>query len=233
MSRNITAHCCIIPEIDHFSSPFFDRITSFILAPGPGLMVIEDKELIARFLQGDTQAFNQLVSKWHRPITNFILRYMGNHDDAQELSQETFTSVYEKLHSLKDWDRFSSWMFTIALNHCRMRLRKQQARPVVALEEKTNENNEQIEHYVSLTSNSSFSPEESFSKDEMAQVVRSALSRLDQKQKEVIVLKEYTGLKFSEIADILDTPLSTIKSRMYIGMENLKKEILKIIRPYR
>jgi RNA polymerase sigma-70 factor (ECF subfamily) len=194
-------------------------------------MTFEDKDLIQRFLEGDEFAFNHLVGKWHRPVLNFLYRYTGNMDDAQELTQETFKTVYEKLSTLKDRERFSSWIYTIALNHSRMRLRKRRSRPVEAIEDYTYDNNEQMDHYTSLTADGSFTPEEKFSQDEMADVVRRALDRLDQKQREVIMLKEYTGLKFSEIAEILGTPLSTIKSRMYIGMENLKKEIIRLIKP--
>jgi len=151
--------------------------------------------------------------------------------DVQELMQETFKTVFEKLADLKNRERFSSWIFTIALNHSRMRLRKRRSRPEEAIEDYTHENGEPMAHYHSLGTESSFSPEERFSSDEMAQVVRSALDRLDPRQRDVIMLKEYTGLKFAEIAEVLNTPLSTIKSRMYIGMENLKKEVMKIIKP--
>jgi len=194
-------------------------------------MTLDDKELIQRFLEGDEYSFNHLVGKWHRPVLNFLYRYTGNMDDAQELTQETFKTVYEKLATLKNRERFSSWIYTIALNHSRMRLRKRRSRPLEPIEDYTYDNNEQMDHYSSLTADDSFSPEENFSQEEMARLVRRALERLEQKQREVIMLKEYAGLKFAEIAAVLDTPLSTIKSRMYIGMENLKREIIRLIKP--
>jgi RNA polymerase sigma-70 factor (ECF subfamily) len=139
--------------------------------------------------------------------------------------------VHRRLGDLKDRQSFSSWIYKIALNHSRMRLRRQRGKKTESLEELTFENHELKDHYQSLTSGADSSPEEQFSAGEMQQVVRRALARLDERQREVIVLKEYSGLKFHEIAEVLDAPVSTIKSRMYIGLENLKKEILKIIQP--
>jgi RNA polymerase sigma-70 factor (ECF subfamily) len=190
-----------------------------------------DSELIGLILDGDDRAFSELVRRWQRPMVSFLLRITGNLDDAMELAQETFHTVFRRLGGLKDRESFSSWIYKIALNHSRMRLRRQRGRQMDSLEELTFENNELKEHYQSLTVGESYSPEEQFSAGEMERVVRAALARLDEKQREVIVLKEYTGLKFHEIAAVLDAPVSTIKSRMYIGLDNLKKEILKIIHP--
>ena len=191
----------------------------------------EDAELIGRILDGDDQAFSELVRRWQRPIVSFLLRLSGNMDDAMELAQETFHTVFQRVGGLKDPRSFSSWIYKIALNHCRMRQRRRRGRVMESLEDLSFDNNELKDHYQSLTGNEPFSPEEAFSAGEMERAVRAALSRIDEKQREVIVLKEYTGLKFHEIAEVLDAPVSTIKSRMYLGMENLKREILKIIQP--
>lgn len=191
----------------------------------------DDKELIKQVMDGDERAFAELVRKWQRPLVNFIVKYTGNVDDAQELIQETFRTVYEKLPSLKEPERFSSWIYKIALNQARMHLRRIRNRQTETLEDQTYENNEQKDVFSSFTASEQANPEERFSRQEMARVVRRALRRIDEKQRDVIMLKEYGGLKFTEIAEVLDAPLSTIKSRMYMGMENLKREILKIIEP--
>jgi RNA polymerase sigma-70 factor (ECF subfamily) len=190
-----------------------------------------ESEDIRRFLEGDEGAFRPIMDRWYRPIVNFLYRCTGNLDDAAELAQETFQTVARRLGDLQDPARFSSWIYKIALNHSRMRLRKMRSRPTEPLEAQTFENNEFKDSFQSLTVSAAFSPEERLSRQEMARVVRVALARIEPKQREVIVLKEYSGLKFHEIAEVLDAPISTIKSRMYLGLESLKREILKIIRP--
>ncbi|HNR39360.1 MAG TPA: sigma-70 family RNA polymerase sigma factor [Acidobacteriota bacterium] len=190
-----------------------------------------EAEEIRRFLAGDEGAFQAIMNRWHRPIVNFLYRCTGSQDDAAELAQETFQTVARRLGDLKDPARFSSWIYKIALNHSRMRMRKQRNRQMESLDAQTFENNEPKDSYQSLTLNTSLSPEERLSKQEMARVVRQALDRIEPKQREVIVLKEYSGLRFHEIAEVLDAPISTIKSRMYLGLESLRREIIKIIRP--
>lgn len=194
-------------------------------------MINQDAELIERTCSGDEAAFQVLLQRWHRPILNFLLKCTGNQDDAKELVQETFQTVFQKLDKLKDRERFSSWIYKIALNHSRMRQRKRQFRREESIEQTFFEGSDKADHYSALATNGAFSPEETFSRKEMEQVVRQALEKLNEKQREIIVLKEYSGLKFAEIAEIVDCPVSTVKSRMYIGMENLKMEILKIIQP--
>ena len=194
-------------------------------------MKSEDSEIIERLLQGDAQAFHEMMKRWQQRIVHFLYRQTGNLDDAAELAQETFQTVYQRIGLLKDPDSFSSWLYKIALNHSRMRHRKKRHREMEFLDTSADENGEPPDHFRSLADSGAFSPEEHFSRAEMEAVVRQALSKLEERQREVILLKEYQGLKFIEIARILDTPISTVKSRMYLGLENLKREIMKIVKP--
>lgn len=188
-----------------------------------------DAQLVADFQAGDGDAFAALLSRWRKPVLNFLLKASGNADDAQELFQETFTSVYRNLHRLKEAGKFTAWLFAIALNHARMRFRS--ARRMVR-DDLADVESEGLK--ADTAAGGRFAPpvdpEETLGRKEMAAAVRKALSRLESRQREVILLKEYGGLKFQEIAETLDIPLSTVKSRMYIGLENLRHEIRKIIR---
>lgn len=194
-------------------------------------MLNEDAAVIERVIKGDEEAYQDLVNRWRRPVLSFLHRQLGNMDDALEAAQETFRTVYEKLDGLKDRQRFVPWLFKIALNHARMKLRRTGSRKLESLDELISNEERPEQHYQSVTGNSVFSPEEQLSRQEMEQVVRQALARLSHKQREIILLKEYSGLKFHEIAQVLDCPVSTIKSRMYLGLESLKQEIVRIITP--
>ena len=188
-----------------------------------------DEELISSFLKGDENSFNLLVKKWEKPLYLFVYRYTKNRDDSLEILQETFTSVYKNLKYLRNVKLFSSWVYKIALNYCRMYSRREKI---------SGKSDSWEDHANSIGKESKMfelkkkglTPYEEMEKKEMEKVVDMALDRLPPLQREIIVLKEFSGLKFVEIAKILHIPVSTAKSRMYLGLKNLKREIEKILK---
>ena len=170
-----------------------------------------DPELITRFQSGQVAAFNTLVQRWECPIFNFILRYAGNKDDAHDLCQQTFIRAYKNLKRLRDPDKFTSWIYQIALNACRDGSRRRK--------------------FISLDTQQEFDPiaDTAPHPDALAhnQSVKTLLNRalqdLPEEQRVVIIMKEYQGLKFTEIAETLKVPINTVKSRMYYGLSTLKK----------
>ena len=176
-----------------------------------------EQYLLELALAGDTACFGELTERWQRRIYGFICRYVGNTDEAQDLTQDTFTKAYRNLDRLADPERFSSWLYTIALNECRMRFRKRRKIQLVALPE---EDGEVVPIHLR---DQAASPEAKLAVKEAGQLLREAFDGLPEEQREVILMKEYQDLKFHEISDILGIPLSTVKSRMYLGLKTLKK----------
>jgi len=166
-----------------------------------GLRPVDDRKIIERILDGDTEAFNLLVRQWEKPIYNFIVRLVGDREEAMDLCQESFMKAYRELGTLKDRDRFSSWLYRIAHNTCFSRLRKDQGKTFVELEPETRASRSSIESRLA---------------------VEKALQQLPEDQREVVVLKVFQGLKFDEIAAIQGAPVSTVKSRLYMGFEKLR-----------
>lgn len=164
-------------------------------------MKTDDRSVIERVLRGDTEAFNILVRQWEKPIYNFILRMIGDRDEAMDLSQDCFMKAYRELAALKDRDRFSSWLYRIAHNTCLSRIRKNRGRTWTELDPETGS-----EHAA----------------PENRMAVHRALQDLPADQREAVVLKVFHGLKFEEIAVIQDAPVSTVKSRLYMGFEKLR-----------
>ena len=166
-----------------------------------GLKPVDDRKIIERVLKGDTEAFNLLVRQWEKPIYNFIVRMIGDRDEAMDLCQDAFMKAYRELDTLKDLDRFSSWLYRIAHNTCFSKLRKDHGKTFVELD-----------------------PDQHTSKTRMEErlAVEKALQHLPPDQREVVVLKVYQSLKFEEIAAIQDAPISTVKSRLYMGFEKLR-----------
>ncbi len=176
-----------------------------------------EQYLLELALQGDTACFGELIERWQRRIYGFICRYVGNTDEAQDLTQDTFTKAYRNLDRLADPERFSSWLYTIALNECRMRFRKRRKIQLVSLPD------EQSEAVPVPLKDEAASPEAKLAVKEDVRVLREAFDKLPEEQREVILMKEYQDLKFHEISDILGVPLSTAKSRMYLGLKTLRK----------
>ncbi len=179
---------------------------------------VEDRDLILRARRGDVDAFNMLVSRWEKPIYNYLLKQVRQREDALDLSQETFLKAYRNLGRLQEIDRFPSWLFRIAHNEM-----------VSLYRRKGRMSDEEVPEAVdggaiSFAGSSTYPAE-------LSLAVRRALELLTDEQRETVVLKVYQGFKFHEIAEILDCPVSTIKSRLYGAFEALRGVIAPVAGP--
>jgi RNA polymerase sigma-70 factor (ECF subfamily) len=178
-----------------------------------------DEELVARSMGGDLDSFNQLVLRWERPIYALAYRVIGREEDARDVAQETFLRAFRALKGFKGQAKFSSWLYRITLNLCRDWIRRERRTPVVQAPEGVD--------VIELAGESSPSEtiEELVSRHELGRAVGKAMAQLPEEQRTAIILKEYHGLTFQEIADLLDCPLSTVKTRLYQGLTVLRKQL--------
>jgi len=183
-----------------------------------------DTQLITHILSGDRSRFNTLVWRWEKPIYNFILRYLGNKELARDISQKVFIRVYKNLNKLREPTRFSSWIYQIASNLCKDEIKKMSHRDFISLD-LLQENNENEGYRLpdELHESEYFQPDAKLNQKQISNIVQKALQQLPEEQRVVIIMKEYQGLKFREIAEALNQPLNTIKSRMYYGLNGLRK----------
>ena len=181
-------------------------------------MKATDEDLVEAFQAGDTSAFDLLVQRWDRKIQGAIYRVVGPSEDARDLSQEAFLKAYRGLRSFKKDARFSSWLYQIALNVCRDRLRRRRGRMHLSLDELDEEGHE-------LAVRPGPSPLDLAEARDISQRVARAVAALPDDQREIVVLKEYQGLTFAEIAEVLDVPLSTVKTRLYRGLVQLRQHL--------
>jgi RNA polymerase sigma-70 factor (ECF subfamily) len=180
-----------------------------------GPMVPSDEDLVEAFQSGDISAFDQLVQRWDRKIQGVVYRLVGNHEEARDLSQEAFLKAYRALGTFKRESRFSSWLYQIALNATRDRLRRRRRHADVSLDEVE----ERPDASLRDGRPSAFELIES---SDLSRLVAAAMAGLPDEQREVLILKEYEGLTFPEIAVTLDVPLSTVKTRLYRGLVQLR-----------
>jgi len=182
-------------------------------------MTWTDEELVARSKTGDTESFNQLVKRWERPIFALAYRTLGREEDARDVTQETFLRAFRALSGFKGDAKFSSWLYRIALNLCRDWMRKERRAPLVAVPEGVDVEDLAAERGPTET------VEDLASRSEMAREVAKAMQYLPEEQRHAIILKEYHGLTFQEIADLMKCPLSTVKTRVYQGLSTLRKQL--------
>ncbi len=182
-------------------------------------MTCTDEELVARSALGDADSFNQLIKRWERPIYALAYRVIGREEDARDVCQETFLRAFRGLAAFKGQAKFSSWLYRIALNLCRDWIRRERRTPVV-----------QAPDGVDLTElvserGPAESVEDLVSRRDMSRVVARAMRLLSEEQRTAVVLKEYQGLTFQEIADLQGCPLSTVKTRLYQGLTLLRRHL--------
>ena len=174
---------------------------------------VEDADLIRKARRGDVEAFNLLISRWEKRVFNYLLRILQNREDAQDLTQDVILKAYQNLRKLDDPARFAPWLYRIAHNEAYSMFRKR--RPETDVDELEPAGSETG---ITVGGTSVFPVE-------LSLAVAAALERLSPDQREAVVLKIYQGFKFEEMAEILDCPISTVKSRLYTALELLKTDL--------
>ena len=178
-----------------------------------------DEDLVARSKGGDLDSFNQLILRWERPIYALAYRVIGREEDARDVCQDTFLRAFRALPGFKGQAKFSSWLYRIALNLCRDWIRRQRRAPTVQLPEGVDPSELAAER------GPVESIEDLVSRRELSAVVEVAMGLLPEEQRTAIVLKEYHGMTFQEIADLQGCPLSTVKTRLYQGLTVLRRRL--------
>lgn len=178
-----------------------------------------DEELVARSVGGDTESFNQLMVRWERPIYSLAYRVIGREEDARDVCQEAFLRAFRALGAFKGQAKFSSWLYRITLNLCRDWIRRERRSRLVQPPEGVDVLDLAAER----------GPAESIEvlveRQELGRAVEAAMALLPEEQRTAIILKEYHGLTFQEIADLLGCPLSTVKTRLYQGLIVLRRQL--------
>ena len=184
-------------------------------------MTWTDEELVARSIRGDHESFNELILRWERPIYALAYRTIGREEDARDVCQETFLRAFRSLAGFRGQSKFSSWLYRIALNLCRDWMRRERRTPVVQPPEDV----DLLE--LAAAAEPAESIEDLVARQDLTRLVERAMAALPPEQRTAIVLKEYHGLTFQEIADLVGCPLSTVKTRLYQGLTVLRRELAK------
>ena len=181
-----------------------------------------DEKLVELALAEDKDAFGEIVKRWERKIFALCFGMLGREEDARDAAQETFISAYRNLNNFRGEAKVSSWLHRIAVNQCLTRQRRAKVRGEQSLE---NENETAENAFFSPLSKS---PSRLAEQKERVEMIRRAVNALPTDLKQVIVMKEFEEMTFQEISEILDLPLSTVKSRLYTALKQLRMLLEKM-----
>ena len=185
-----------------------------------------DEELMHKIKGGDMQAFDLLAKRWERRLFNLIHKIIGDVETSKDIRQEVLLRVYQSAKRYRSNSHFKTWLYRVAINSSISELRKLKRRRTLPLAMAYDNGEEQPLENALPDPNPQ--PDEIMQREEMTKYIQGALQRLPDEQRVVVVLRHYEGLKFQQIAYILNCPLGTVKSRMRHGLERLRT-ILKDI----
>lgn len=191
-----------------------------------------EEELIALSRRGDVDAFGQLVATYERHVYTVAFRFMGNHADASDLAQEAFLRAFRGIGKFRGDCSFKTWLNQITANVCRDQLRKQRRNPTISLDAATNSEDDPAQVILPDYSNC---PEQVFQQREEREYLQEVLNTLPIEFRIVLILRDVQGLSYEEIANSLNIPLGTVKSRLnrarhLVRDKLLQKETQKLIK---
>ncbi len=187
---------------------------------------ITDKEIIERVKNGDKKAYDLLVLKYQQRVINLISRFVKNHADALDVSQETFIKAYKALPNFRGESAFYTWLYRIAVNTAKNHLTVQ-SRKITKSDYDVTEI-EQIGGNMTLTEQTT--PENLLIKDELQDIVLNTIENLPEDLKSAIMLREIEGLSYEEIAAVMECPVGTVRSRIFRARETIDNKIKPLLK---
>ena len=181
---------------------------------------LTDEQLVETAIKENPEAFGEIVKRWERKIFALCFGMLSREEDARDAAQETFISAYRNLSNFRGDAKVSSWLHRIAVNQCLTKKRRSKVRAESYLEDETSNGNE-----ASFATPVHLSPARTTEQNERLKLVRQAVNALPDDLREVIVMKEFNEMTFQEISESLDVPLSTVKSRVYTALKQLRMKL--------
>ncbi|MGH8018697.1 MAG: RNA polymerase sigma factor [Opitutaceae bacterium] len=186
----------------------------------------EDKRLMAALADGNDHALDQIIRRWQQPLRAFIQRSTGDEADTDDLLQETFVRVYKHRARYRPAGRFSTWLFTIAVNLCRNHADKRRRRPTVSLDAMHETSRGAVPaSALSRQPSTDPIPSEQTLAGERAEAVRAAIGELPDDLRTAILLFEYENLSHAEIATIVNTTPKGVETRLYRARQHLREKL--------
>ena len=182
-----------------------------------------DKQLVGRVQRGDKRAFDILTIKYQHKIVALVSRYINDADEVMDVTQEAFIKAYRALPRFRGDSAFYTWLYRIAINTAKNHLVSRSRRPP---DTDIEVDGEFQADSVVLRDNSG--PENTVAKDQLGREIFSAINKLPEELKVALTLREFDGLSYEEIAEVMECPVGTVRSRIYRAREAIEKRIAAI-----
>jgi RNA polymerase sigma-70 factor, ECF subfamily len=180
-----------------------------------------DKELVRRVKKGDKQAFDLLFSRYQHKIINLVSRYLRDQDDVQDVAQEAFIKAFRALPSFRGDSAFYTWLYRIAINTAKNHIVARSRRPPGS--DLDVEDAEFLDGSDVLRE--SESPDALLARDELSAAIDVAISQLPEDLRSAVTLREFDGLSYEQIAQIMECPVGTVRSRIFRAREAIDRAI--------
>ena len=187
---------------------------------------VSDEQLLLHYTRGDVDAFEQLVRRYRRQLFNFLARFVGDRALAEDVFQETFLQVHLSAEGFDVSRRLKPWLFTIAANKARDALRSRYRHPAAELDAEMGGPGREQGRYIDLMSANIPRPEETLQNQETAAAVKNIVGQMPENLRVVLLLSYFHEFAYKQIAEILDVPLGTVKSRLHVAVREFAKRWL-------
>ncbi len=182
---------------------------------------LTDEQIVELAIGENPDAFGEIVNRWERKIFALCFGMLCREDEAKDAAQETFIAAFKNLSRFRGDAKVSSWLHRIAVNQCLTRKRREKTRSESFYDE-----SDSTEEKV-FKAPSRLSPSGLAEQDERVKAVRTAVNSLPLELKQVIIMKEFEEMTFQEISDVMELPLSTVKSRLYTALKQLRMKLVR------
>lgn len=199
-----------------------DRVVNARQGRTKATVSTEEKNIIERCKQGDLAAFNELVKKYEKQVYNFAYRLTGNYDDANDIAQEAFLRVYNAIGSFRGDASFTTWLFRITTNVFLDDRKRARAHPHTSLDEHMELEESSVTRQIE---DPSPSPEAITEENERGQILQDAIHSLPDYQRAMVSLYHTEQKSYEEIAEMMDLPIGTVKSRLNRARLALKEKL--------
>lgn len=183
-------------------------------------------EIIFRFKHGEKEVFGQILKNYQGALVNFVFKFMGQKERAEDIAQEVFLKVYQQLPEYKEEGKFTAWLFRIATNFCLNEIKKIKKQAQISLDEPKEDQEQPLA--ATLADLTQYSPDKSLEKKELIQAVQNVLLSLPEKQRIALILSQYENLSYQEIAAVLESSVSAIESLIFRAKQTLKQKLVKL-----
>lgn len=184
-----------------------------------------DEQLISDFQNGNEDAYVELVGRYKDKLTNYLYRYTGSFDESQDIAQDTFIKVYVSKHLYKEIAKFSTWLYTIAINLAKTKIIKRQKYKVFSINSSSSDDEREFD-----VPDEAFTPDVNANAKIQSSYIQKALESIPESYRELVILRDIEDFSYEEISEMTSLPMGTVKSRINRGREKLQKLLKDIYR---